>query len=129
MVVPVVRGAAELGRNHPSEALASLQTVSPFELGSADNLYSAYLRGLALLSLHRPAEAAAEFQQVLAHPEIAIYYSHAPLAHLGLARAYQLQGDTAHAKSAYHDFLTLWKDADPDIPILQQAKLESSKLQ
>ena len=129
MVVPVVRGAAELGRNRPSEALEALQTVTPFELGSGDNLYSAYLRGLALLSLHRPAEAAAEFQKILAHPEIAIYNSHAALAHLGLARAYQLQGDTAHAKSAYHDFLTLWKDADPDIPILQQAKLESAKLQ
>ena len=87
-----------------------------------------YLGGLAYLQAHKPAAAAQEFQKILDRSLVSSELI-GPLAHLGLARAYALQGDTAKAKSAYKDFLTLWKDADPDIPILKQAKAEYAKLQ
>ncbi len=77
----------------------------------------------------RPSEAVAEFQKILDHRGVVLNEAIVPLAHLGLARAYALQGDTSEAHAAYNDFLTLWKDADPDIPILKQAKAEYAKLQ
>jgi len=89
---------------------------------------SAYQRGQAYLAAHRGLEAAAEFQRILARREIVQNDSVGALAHLGLARAYAMQGDTAKAKAAYQDFLLLWKDADPDIPILIAAKSEYAKL-
>jgi hypothetical protein len=92
-------------------------------------MYAVYLRGLAKFRLGLGKDAAADFQDILAHPGIVLYNQHGALAHLGLARAYALQGDTAKAKTAYQDFLTLWKDADLDIPILKQAKVEYAKLQ
>jgi eukaryotic-like serine/threonine-protein kinase len=82
----------------------------------------------AYLSEQQGQLAAAEFQKILDHRGIVLNEPIGALAHLGLARAYALQGDTAKAKSAYQDFLTLWKDADPDIPILKQAKAEYAKL-
>jgi eukaryotic-like serine/threonine-protein kinase len=96
-----------------------------------------YLRGLAYLDLHEGAQAAAEFEKVLdhkganwgsawQHPEWGQFYS---LSYLGQARAYALAGDPAKARKAYQDFLTLWKDADPDIPILKEAKAEYAKMQ
>jgi eukaryotic-like serine/threonine-protein kinase len=92
-------------------------------------LYPVYVRGEAYLAAHRGNEAAAEFQKILDQRGVVFNEPIGALAHLGLARAYLLQGDTAKAKTAYPDFLTLWKDADPDIPILKQAKAEYAKLQ
>jgi ATP/maltotriose-dependent transcriptional regulator MalT len=79
--------------------------------------------------MHDGAAAAREFQKFLDHRGLVVNYPLASLAHLGLARAYALSGDTAKAKAAYQDFLALWKNADPDIPILKQAKAEYAKLQ
>jgi hypothetical protein len=92
-------------------------------------LYPVYVRGEAYLAAHRGSEAAAEFQKILDQRGVVFNEPIGALAHPGLARAYLLQGDTAKAKTAYQDFLTLWKDADPDIPILKQAKAEYAKLQ
>ena len=83
----------------------------------------------AYLAAHKGSEAAAEFQKILDHRGLVLNQPIGALAHLGLVRAYELQGDTAKARTAYQDFLTLWKDADSDIPILKQAKAEYAKLQ
>ena len=83
----------------------------------------------AYLAAHKGSEAAAEFQKILDHRGLVLNQPIGALAHFGLGRAYVLQGDTAKAKAAYQDFLTLWKNADPDIPILKQAKAEYTKLQ
>jgi len=93
------------------------------------SLYPVYVRGEAYLAAHRGSETAAEFQKILDHRGVVINEPIGALAHLGLGRAYALQGDTTKARAAYQDFLTLWKDADPDIPILKQAKAEYAKLQ
>jgi hypothetical protein len=88
-----------------------------------------YVRGLSYLAARRGAEAAAEFQKILDHRGIVVSDPIGALAHLQLGRALDLSGDKARAKAAYQDFLTLWKDADPDIPILKQAKAEYASLQ
>ena len=88
-----------------------------------------YVRGEAYLAAHQGKEAAAEFQKILDHRGIVLNEPIGALAHLQLGRAYALQGDTAKARAAYQDFLGLWKDADPDIAILEQAKAEYAKLQ
>jgi predicted Zn-dependent protease len=126
--VPTIRAAVEINRNSPSKAIEFLRAASPYELGGEDTLYSAYLRGLAYVLLHDGNEAAAEFQKILDHRGIVVNEPIGALAHLQVGRAYALQGDTAKARAAYQDFLTLWKDADPDIPILKQAKAEYAKL-
>jgi Tfp pilus assembly protein PilF len=92
-------------------------------------LYPAYVRGQAYLAGHQGSLAAAEFQKIIDHRGLVLYEPLGPLSHVGLARAYAMQGDTDRARAAYRDFLTLWKDADPDIPILKQAKAEYAKLQ
>jgi len=91
-------------------------------------MYPVYVRAEAFLAGHQGSEAATEFQKILDHRGIVVNAPIGALAHLGLARAYALSGDTVKAKTAYQDFLTLWKDADPDIPILKQAKVEYAKL-
>ena len=104
----------------------------PTNLGSLlpeRTMYPAYIRGLAYLAQKNGPAAAAEFQKFLDHPGIVQNFLLGSLAHLQLARAYALSGDTAKAKTAYQDFFTLWKDADPDIPILKEAKAEYAKLQ
>jgi hypothetical protein len=93
------------------------------------NLYPVFVRGEAYLAAGKGLEGAAEFQKILDHRSLVLNEPIGALAHLGLARAYVLQGDTAKAKSAYQDFLTLWKGADPDIPIFKQAEAEYAKLQ
>jgi len=93
------------------------------------DLYPVYVRGEGYLAAHQGKEAAAEFQKILNHRGIVLNEPIGALAHLQLGRAYVLQGDAAKARAAYQDFLTLWKDADPDIPILKQAKAEYAKLQ
>ena len=87
-----------------------------------------YLRGEAYLMLHDGKAAAAEFQKFIDHRGVVLNFPWGALARLGLARAYTLQGDVVKARAAYQDFLTLWKDADPDIPTLKDAKAEYAKL-
>jgi len=92
-------------------------------------LYPVYVRGEAYLAEHQGREAAAEFQKILDHSGILLNSPIGALAHLQIGRAYVLQGDTAKARAAYQDFVMLWKDADPDIPLLKQTKAEYAKLQ
>ena len=128
--LPTIRAQLALSRNNEPKAIEALQTSVPYELGcSFVNLYPVYVRGDAYLAAHRGREAAAEFQKILDHRGIVLNGPIGALAHLGLGRAYALSGDTTKARTAYKDFLTLWKDADPDIPILKQAKTEYAKLQ
>ena len=108
-----------------------LRHAAPYELSHLDeySFYPVYVRGEAYLTEHQGGPAAAEFQKILDHRVI---FGNSPLValtRLQLARAYVMQGDTAKAEGAYKDFLTLWKDADPDIPIYKQAKAEYAKLQ
>jgi hypothetical protein len=92
-------------------------------------MFPVFVRGEAYLAAHKGSEAAAEFQKILDHRGLVLNQPIGALAHLGLGRAYVLQGDIPKGKAAYQDFLALWKDADPDIPILKQAKAEYAKLQ
>jgi hypothetical protein len=92
-------------------------------------LYPVFVRAEAYLSAQQGPAAAAEFQKILDHRGLLWNCATGALAHLGLARAYAMQGNTAKAKAAYQDFFALWKDADPDIPILKEAKAEFAKLQ
>ena len=133
--LPTIRAAIEIDRENPSKAVEILLTAAPYELGTPDpgpevgaTLYPVYVRGHALLLLHQGSDAAVEFQKFLDHKGLVINCPFGALAHLGLARAYALQGDATRARAAYQDFLTLWKDADPDIPILKEAKAEYAKL-
>jgi tetratricopeptide (TPR) repeat protein len=132
--LPTIRASLELTRKNPSKAVDLLHDTSRNELGQpmpsffVGPMYPIYVRGQGYLLLRRGSEAAAEFQKFLGHPGIAVNSRLGALAHLGLARAYALQGDNAKARAAYQDFLALWKDADPDIPILLQAKAEYAKL-
>jgi eukaryotic-like serine/threonine-protein kinase len=133
--LPTVRASIEINRGHPDKAIEFLNKAAQYEMG--DNsyfefgifLYPAYVRGQAYLLLHRDAEAAAEFQKFLAHPTMVANNPLFILAHLGLARAYTLQGNPERSRSAYQEFFGLWKDADSDIPILRDARLEYAKLQ
>jgi hypothetical protein len=99
------------------------------DLANYTPLYPVFVRGESYLAAHQGSDAAAEFQKIIDHRGIVLNEPIGALAHLGLARAYTMQGDTAKAKAAYQDFLTLWKDADPDIPIFIAAKAEYAKLQ
>ena len=92
-------------------------------------MYPVYVRGEAYLAAHQGSEAVAEFQKILDHRGIVLNEPIGALAHLQIGRAYAIQGDTSKARAAYQDFLTLWKDADPDIPILIDAKTEYARLQ
>jgi serine/threonine protein kinase len=132
--LPTIRAAVALERKDPNRAIELLEAVGTIELSQPTNneaifLCPAYLRGEAYLMLHDGNRAAGEFQKFIDHRGLVVNFPWGALARLGLARAYALQGDTAKAKAAYQDFLTLWKDADPDVPILIQAKAEYAKLQ
>jgi serine/threonine protein kinase/tetratricopeptide (TPR) repeat protein len=135
--LPVVRAFLALNHGDPAKAVELLQIAVPYELGQPRStqtgffgaLYPVYARGQAYLAARQGAEAAREFQKILDHPGIMVGDPIGVLAHLQLGRAYAMQGDLAKTKSAYKDFLTLWKDADPDIPILKQAKTEYATLQ
>jgi serine/threonine protein kinase/tetratricopeptide (TPR) repeat protein len=123
-------------KSEPSQAIEVLRIAAPYELGAPrssvyaffGSLYPVYVRGLAYLAAHQGAEATVEFQKILDHRGIVVSDPIGALAHLQLGRAFALSGDKVKAKSAYQDFLTLWKDADPDIPILNSAKAEYDKL-
>jgi DNA-binding winged helix-turn-helix (wHTH) protein/tetratricopeptide (TPR) repeat protein len=126
--LPLIRALIALNYHNPSLAIQSLQTARPYELGLGFGLYPAYVRGLAYLAANQGFEAAAEFQKILDHRGIVVNDPIGALAHLQIGRAYAMQGDTAKARRAYQAFLTLWKDADPDVPILIAAKSEYAKL-
>jgi serine/threonine protein kinase len=126
--LPMIHAQLALSRNDSSAAVNALQAAAPYELGSAGGLYPVYVHGEAYLAAHQASEASAEFQKILDHRGIVLNEPIDALAHLQIGRAYTMQGDSARAKVAYQDFLTLWKDADPDIPILVAAKSEYAKL-
>jgi tetratricopeptide (TPR) repeat protein len=133
--LPTIRASVEINLGNAAQAIELLQTAAPYELGIpnpefevSSTLYPVYVRGEAYLLARKGSEAAGEFQKLLDNRSVTVNSPLGALAHLGLARAYALQGDTAKARGAYQDFLTLWKDADPDIPVLQQAKAEYAKL-
>jgi eukaryotic-like serine/threonine-protein kinase len=134
--LPVIRASVEIDRNDPDRAIQILRPSAPYELtspvtwsGLGGPLYPAYLRGESYLLLRQGSDAAAEYQKLVDHRGFMLACPLGALAHLGLARAYRLQGDSERARSKYQEFLALWKDADPDIPILKQAKAEYAKLQ
>jgi len=129
--LPLTKALIHLQRNEPMKAIDALEATKPYEFGSAPSgisYWPVYLRGEALLKLKDGANAAIEYQKILdrrgVDPTSPLY----PLSRLGLGRAYALQGDTAKAQTAYQDFFAGWKDADPDVPILIQAKAEYAKL-
>jgi eukaryotic-like serine/threonine-protein kinase len=130
--LPTIKAAIELNGGSPSQAVIDLEAASPYELGGPlpiGGLYPVYVRGQAYVAAHNGAAAAGEFQKILDHRGIVLNLPLGALAHLQLGRAYALSGDTAKARSAYQDFFNAWKDADPDIPILKEAKAEYAKLQ
>jgi tetratricopeptide (TPR) repeat protein len=132
--LPTIRAGVALERKDPNQAIELLKVASTIELGSITMgqtifLCPVYVRGEAYLMLHDGNRAAAEFQKFIDHRGLVANFPWGALARLGLARAYALQGDTAKARAAYQGFLTLWKDADPDVPILKEAKAEYAKLQ
>jgi eukaryotic-like serine/threonine-protein kinase len=131
--LPTLRAKLALNKRNTSGAIESLTAAAPYELGRSGSsgwtaLYPVYVRGEAYLAAHQGSEAAAEFQKILDHRGIVLNGPVGAVAHLQIGRAYAMQGDTAKAKAAYQDFLTLWKDADPDIPVLIAAKAEYAKL-
>jgi tetratricopeptide (TPR) repeat protein len=129
---PAIHAEIELSRNNPEKAIALLQTAAPYELGGGGpigGLYPVFVRGQAYLRGRQGPQAAAEFQKLIDHRGIVVNLPIGALARLNLGRAYALAGDTARARTAYQDFFALWKDADPDIPILIAAKTEYAKIQ
>ena len=134
--LPTLRASCALARGDSAQAIELLESTRPHDLdlpGTAfvsffGGLYPVYVRGEAYLASHQYQKAAAEFQKILDHRGIVLSDPTGALAHLQLGRALALGGDMTKGKSAYADFLAIWKDADPDIPILQQAKLEYARL-
>jgi len=136
--LPTVRAVIEMQKNNSGGALEILQASAPYELGNPSAfglspplraLYPVYVRGQAYLQAGRPREAAVEFQKVIDHSGIVWNFVLGALARLQLGRAQAMLGDHAAARKSYQDFLTLWKDADPDLPIYKQAQAEYTKLQ
>jgi len=127
--MPTVRAAIALDRHTPEKAIEWLQNMGSFELCPVGQMDPVYLRAQAYLEMRNGKAAAREFQKILAHPGLVLENPVGVLARLGMARAYSIQGDTAEARIAYIDFFNQVKDADPDIPILRQARAEYSKLQ
>ena len=127
--VPTILAAVELHKAHPTQAIIQLQRVAPYEDSGSLHLIPTYLRGLAYLHMGHLVEGAGEFQRVLDHPGVSLECQTGPLSRLQLGRAQAMMGDKGSARKSYQDFLNLWKDADPDIPIYKQAKAEYAKLQ
>ena len=131
--LPTIGAAVALQRNDPNRAVELLQVSSTVELSQpmqvTGSLFPVYLRGEAYLMLRDGNAAATEFRKFLNHRGLVANFPWGALARVGLARAYTMQGDTARARATYQDFLTLWKDADPDVPVLWQAKTDYAKLQ
>ncbi len=134
--LPTLRAQLAVNKGDAAGAIESLKAAEPYELGVStecpmnwSGMFPVYVRGEAYLAAHEGNEAAAQFQKLIDHPGVVVSQPIGALAHLGLARAYVLQGDKGHAQAAYRDFLTLWKDADPGIPVLEQGKAEYQRLQ
>lgn len=133
---PTLRAILALNHGEPAKAIELLQVAIPYELGAPQSsfvgffgsLYPIYVRGLAFLAMRQGTAAAVEFQKILDHRGIVISDPIGALAHLQLGRALVLSGDKTKAKAAYQEFLTLWKDADPGVPILKQARTEYATL-
>jgi hypothetical protein len=126
--LPMIRAAVALQAKNADKAVEALKTAAPYELGDDAGLYPAYLRGEAYLAARQGVAAKVELQKIFEHPGVVQYDPIGALAHLGLGRAYALSGDRAKARMAYQDFFALWKNADPDVPILIEAKAEYAKL-
>lgn len=131
---PTVRAAIALDSGSAEAAIEALQGKTAYELGSPEQfnlgpMYPLYIRGIAYLKARQPQAAAEQFRKIIEHPGIIVNFPLGSLAHLQLARALAMAGDTEGARREYRDFFTLWKDADSDIPILQQAKQDYAKLQ
>jgi serine/threonine protein kinase/tetratricopeptide (TPR) repeat protein len=132
LFLPMIQAALSLHENKPAQAIDALVPTVPYDSAVVQPGFRhipPYLRGLAYLQNRQGSEAAIEFKKITDHPMISLNSIVAPLAHLGLARSYAASGDNAKARAAYQDFFAIWKDADPDIPILIQAKSEYAKLQ
>ena len=139
MYLPTLRALFALNDHDAAVAIQALQTASRYDLalggvgfsfiGRFGGLYPIYVRGLAYLAARQPAEAVGEFQRILDHRSIVLVDPMDAMARLQLARALVLSGETAKAKSAYNDLFALWKDADPKIPIIDEARAEYAKLQ
>jgi eukaryotic-like serine/threonine-protein kinase len=127
LAIPSINSEMEIQHGNAAQAIRTLAATSPYDSGIL-SFRPVYLRGRAYLQMRRGQDAAAEFQEILAHrghdPISPLY----PLARLGLARALSLEGEAGNSRIAYQDFFALWKDADPDIPVLKQAKAEYTKL-
>ena len=128
LYVPMIHAATALRSGDGGKAVEALAAAAPYELGAETQLHPVYLRGEAYLAAKQGASAGAQFQKILDHPGVVCNSLVGALAHLGLGRANALAGDSAKARSAYQEFFDLWKNADPDIPILKQAKAEYTKL-
>jgi len=131
-LVPTVRAAVKLQQHDPAAAIDLLRETIQYDLAVTDAfdlLYPAYLRGLAYLELGDGRSAAGEFQKLIDNPGLCWRYITGPLARLQLGRARRLMGDNASARKSYEEFLSIWKDADADIPVYQQAKAEYAQLQ
>ena len=135
--LPALRALEALNQGDPARALEITEVATPYDLAVPATafydgalfgaLYPVYVRGLAYSRMGRPREAAAEFQKILDHPTIMLNDPMAPMARLQLARALFASGDRAKSAAAYKDLLAIWKDADPEIPVVQEAKAESAK--
>jgi hypothetical protein len=124
--LPIIEAVIQINKGNSSQALSTLESTTTYELS---DLYAAYVRGEAYLLAHNGLAAVEEFQKILLHRGLVANDVQGALAHLQIGRAYAMAGGISKAKAAYQDFFTLWKDADPDIPILKQAKAEYAKLQ
>jgi hypothetical protein len=136
MYLPTLRALFALNTADPAAAIQALQIALRYDLalggvgftGRFGGLYPIYVRGLAYLAARQPAEAAREFQRILDHPGIVLVDPMGAIARLQLARALALSGDAVKAKTAYRNLLTLWKNADPDLAVLNDARAEHARL-
>jgi len=129
MELPAERALVDMDRKDPAGALRELEIAKPYDLSRSTALMNIYLRGVAFLDTRRPQEAAGEFQKLLDHRGVQPNSAYVALSQLGLARASATSGDKNAAHHNYEEFFSLWKNADPDVPILKQAKAEYAKLQ
>ena len=129
LAIPLIHGRIELQRGNSAKVADELHPTDAYQFGYIASGIPAYLRGLASLEVKQGPQAVAEFQKILDHKAYFGASTYVSLAKLGLARGYALSGDNAKARTAYQDFFTKWKDADPDLPILKEAKTEYAKLQ
>jgi hypothetical protein len=124
----MIQGAILLNQGEAGKGVEALAAIAPYDLSGDDTTASAYLRGDAFLAARQGSAAALEFQKILDHPGVTRNFVAGAMAHLGLARAYVLTGNTEKARTAYQGFLAAWKDADPDALALRQAKAELATL-